>query len=86
MRQTYTDRSGRVTLVVIETLPGSAWDAAPPVAQARRVTRGGQHLLEWSRVGAGSAVVRRVSDGTAVLVSSHVLPLPVLERGAVALR
>lgn len=86
VRQAYTDHAGRVVLALIETLPGSAWDVTPPVAQGRRVRRGGQTLVEWLPAEARAAVVRRASDGTALLVSSRILSLTVLERVALGLR
>jgi hypothetical protein len=86
VRQTYADRSGRVVLTLIETLPGSAWDVTPPAAAGHPIVEGGQSLMEWPAAGDRPALVRRVSDGTAALVSSRALPLSELTRVAAGLR
>jgi len=48
VRQAYADRLGRAALVLIETLPGSAWDVTPPRAGARTMILDGYHLLVWT--------------------------------------
>jgi peptide/nickel transport system permease protein len=85
VRQTYLDRRGRVALVLIETLPGSGWDATP-VRAARRVTLAGRPMQVWPARGDDPAVVRVESVGTAALVSSGLLPLATLERVAAGLQ
>jgi hypothetical protein len=85
VRQTYADRTGRVVLTLIETLPGSAWDVTPPERLGHRIEVQGQSLMAWPAAGSRPAVARRVADGTAVLVSSRVLPLSELERVAAGL-
>lgn len=82
VRQAYTDRSGRVAMTLIETLAGSAWDVTPSAAAGRSIRDRGQSLTVWPSAKDHPAVVRRVSAGTAVLVSSRVLPLAVLEEVA----
>jgi len=86
VRQAYVDRWGRVMLVLIETLPGSAWDVTPPPAHAHRIVRDGQHLLVWDRAGGQPALARVESNGTAALVSSRTLPVGTLEQVAAGLR
>ena len=86
VRQAYADRRGRVALVLIDTLPGSAWDVAPPRHEARAVTVAGRRLLTWDRRGNAPALVRVEGSGTAALVSSRALPLVTLERVAAGLR
>ncbi len=86
VRQAYADRGGRVALVLIETLPGSAWDVTPPRSQARAVTLNGQRLLVWPGRGGQAALARLESNGTAALVSSRTLPSRTLEQVAAGLR
>jgi len=69
-----------VAPALIETLAGSAWDDTPPRARARQVTVGGHGALVWAGRGGAPTVVRAAFTGTALLVSSHILPLSVLER------
>jgi hypothetical protein len=75
-----------VQLVLIETLPGCAWDTTPPRAQAVRATVDGRALLGWPARRGKPALVRLKLDGTAALLSSRTLPLGVLEGIAASLR
>ncbi len=86
VRQAYADRQGRVALVLLETVPDSAWDVTPPRSQARALTLSGQRLLAWPGHGDQAALVRVESSGTAALVSSRTLSLRTLERVAAGLR
>jgi hypothetical protein len=85
VRQAYVDRRGRVALVIIETLPGSGWDATP-VTPARRMVVAGRAVEIWTATHGNPALVRVESIGTAALISSHVLPLTTLERVAIGLQ
>jgi len=58
VRQAYADRLGRAALVLIETLPGSAWDVTPPRAGARTMILDGYHLLVWTARGVQPALAR----------------------------
>jgi hypothetical protein len=86
VRQAYTDGRGRVALVLIETVPGSAWDVTPPRAATRVVARGDRRVLIWPGGEGRPSVARIEADGTAALVSSAVLAPSVLVRVALGLQ
>jgi ABC-type dipeptide/oligopeptide/nickel transport system permease subunit len=85
VRQGYSDRRGQVALVLIETVPGSAWDVTPPRAQARVLVRGDRRVLIWQGQRGLPSLVRMEYDGTAALISSAVLSPPTLARVAMGL-
>jgi len=87
VRQTYTDRLGRVALVLSETLPGSAWDITPPRSAAHsEAARAGQRLLVWTGRAPTASVARLESMGTAALLSSALLSPAELRRVALGLQ
>jgi peptide/nickel transport system permease protein len=85
VRQAYSDRRGKVALVLIETVPRSAWDVTPPRAQAQGLGRGDRRVLIWQGQRGLPSLVRMEYDGTAALISSAVLSPPTLARVAMGL-
>lgn len=85
VRQVYEDGHGKIMLVIIETLPGSAWDATPSTPSLR-VLRGGSTMRLWPSTDGAPSVVRIENLGTAALVSSSVLAPNLLELVALGLQ
>lgn len=85
VRQAYVDGRGRVALVIVETLPGSGWDATP-AAPPRYATVAGRRVQIWPATRGTPALARVERIGTAALVFSHVLPLATVARVAAGLQ
>jgi len=57
-----------VVLTVIETTPGSTWDATPTRPPTKRITFPDRHLLVWQRMNGTGTIVRTDFNGVETLL------------------